>query len=599
MKRDKRNVDEILRDSLPSASREQIDSALDRVFTRLQSDGGWTVPEPAVIVDSTDRVHWWWRPALATAAVLLVAAAAWIGLSVRNGRSYAVLQTADALYRIGDRGRVPVRVGERIRAQETVETDDGNGAMLTLADGSRVEMRAQSQLAFEQAVDGVRIRLRSGSIIVNAAKQPAGHLYVQTNDVTVAVVGTVFLVNAAGDGSRVAVIQGEVRVQEGKLETRLRPGEQVSTSPTLAARPLKEEIAWSRQKDAHLAILAAFEKGMAATSGPRTPVADTSAPGQAAGSQPGSAAATPEFEEASIRPCDPDNLPPAPQGARGGGANSFQMTPGRTHVLCMTLATLIRTAYGYSPARLDFGGRGGRGPGLGLTNVYGLGVEDGSRVRGGPDWVRNDHYTIDAVADGAADAATMSGPMLRALLERRFQLETHIETEQIPAFALTVAGTGLKMKEGTCTPPDASFVPLRSTAEMVRKNLEAARRGATTAAPCGFAGTAHGPNMLFVGAGAGVPPVGAIVGAPVIDRTGIPNTARFNYVLEFAPDEASPGPLGRGLAPELQPSNEPSDVPRAASIFTALEEQLGLKLEPARAPREFIVIDRVERPTAN
>src|SRR6185436_510717 len=115
-----------------------------------------------------------------------------------------------------------------------------------------------------------------GSIIVSAAKQPSGHLYVQTKDMTVSVVGTIFLVNAEVDGSRVAVIEGEVRVHEGTTETKLRPGEQVSTSRTLAARPVKEEIAWSRQADAHLAILAAFAKGMANTYGPLRPLANAS-----------------------------------------------------------------------------------------------------------------------------------------------------------------------------------------------------------------------------------------------------------------------------------------------------------------------------------
>ncbi len=306
-----------------------------------------------------------------------------------------------------------------------------------------------------------------------------------------------------------------------------------------------------------------------------------------------------QFEEASIRQCDPNNLPPPPEGMRGGGANSFQMTPGRTHALCMTLATLIRTAYGYGPANLDFGNLGGRGRGLTFDSVYGLGVEDGVRVRGGPDWVRNARYTIEAVAQGASEPATMQGPMLRALLERRFQLKVHIDTEQTPAFALTVAKGGLKMKEGNCTPPDASFVAMRSTTEMVRKNLEAARRGQTTTAPCGFYGTANGPNRLFVGAGAGVPVLGPFLGLTVIDRTGIPNTARFNYVLEFAPDDSTAGPLGRELPAGIQLANEPSDVPRGPDIFTALEEQLGLRLEPAKAPREFIVIDHVERLSPN
>jgi uncharacterized protein (TIGR03435 family) len=261
----------------------------------------------------------------------------------------------------------------------------------------------------------------------------------------------------------------------------------------------------------------------------------------------------------------------------------------------MTLATIIRHAHGYGPAAIN---PGGRGRGLNVNIVYGLGVEDGVRVRGGPDWVRSERYTIDAVADGAADGPTMSGPMLLDLLERRFQLKAHIETEQIPAYALTVAPGGLKMKEGTCTQPDAASAPRgggapTSTRDMVSRNLEAARRGATTSFPCGFAGTTNGPNLLFVGAGAGVPGLGGVLGTPVINRTGIPDTVRFNYVLEFAPDERAAGPLGR----DLLAANEPSDVPRAPDLFTALEEQLGLKLEPARAPREFIVIDQVERPS--
>src|SRR6185436_16679185 len=78
--------------------------------------------------------------------------------------------------------------------------------------------------------------------------------------------------------------------------------------------------------------------------------------------------------------------------------------------------------------------------------------ETGRLVRGGPDWVRSGFYTIEAVAAGAADAPTMRGPMLRALLARRFGLKVHTETEQIPAFELTVAPGGHKMKEGTCAP---------------------------------------------------------------------------------------------------------------------------------------------------
>jgi uncharacterized protein (TIGR03435 family) len=475
-----------------------------------------------------------------------------------------------------------------------------DGLQVTLADNSRVEMRAHSELTVGRAADGIQIDLKKGDIIVTAVEQRDGHLYVQTKDMTVAVVGTVFLVNAGQDGSRVAVIEGEVRVHEGRTETVLRPGEQISTNPAVVARPVAEEIGWSRESAALRGILATFARGMELSAGPRTPLTDAPGSANAAFDQGGAAAAQgqpaaprPQFEEASIRTCDPDNIPEPPAGSRGGGANSFQMTPGRTHALCLTLATIVRHAYGYGPVDVEFLNLGGRGRGFALNTVYGLGVEDGRRVRGGPDWVRSERYTIDAVADGAADAATMSGPMLRDLLERRFKLKVHIETEQIPAFAITVAPGGLKIKEGICTGADPSEAPLRSTADMVRRNLEAARRGATTAGPCGFAGTVNGPNRLFVGAGAGVPLVSGFLGAPVIDRTGIPATVRFNYVLEFAPDERTPGPLARSQ------SNEPSDIPRAPDLFTALEQQLGLRLEPAQAPREFIVIDQVERATPN
>jgi uncharacterized protein (TIGR03435 family) len=316
----------------------------------------------------------------------------------------------------------------------------------------------------------------------------------------------------------------------------------------------------------------------------------------AATQQPQAAAV--QFEVASIKPCDPDNLPPTPAGARGGGANSFQMTPGRAHAQCMTLATLIRTAYGYGPVDLEFMNIVGPGRGLNMNAVYGLGVEDGRRVRGGPDWVRSERYSIEAATEGPADAAAMQGPMLRALLERRFQLKAHIESEQVPAFALTVAKGGLKLKPAepdSCVPRPASrgvppATPPASFADV--------RRGQKPS--CGLYGRRNGPNMVFVGGGATLGALGGLLGGrlgglKVIDNTG--TTDKFNFVLEFAIDENSPGPtFEASFAP---PPPEPSDIPPAATIFVAVEQQLGLRLEPARAPREFIVIDRVERPSQN
>ena len=303
----------------------------------------------------------------------------------------------------------------------------------------------------------------------------------------------------------------------------------------------------------------------------------------------------PEFEEASIRQCDPNNLPQAPEGMRGGGANSFQMTPGRTHALCMTLATLIRTAYGYGPADLEFLQVGGRGRGLSFNNVYGLGVEDGVRVRGGPDWVRRDRFSIEAVAQDASDPATMQGPMLRALLERRFQLKMHTETEQIPAFALTVGRSGLKIKPAPQDSCDRLPPPTPGVPNIVRpRSFADVRRGEKPT--CGLIGQRDGPNMVYVGGEATLEAVARSLGGnlgrvQVFDKTGI--TDKFNFIFEFTTDENAPG-----FAPSPT-DTAPSDVPRAATIFTALEEQLGLRLEPAKAPREFLVIDHVERLSPN
>src|SRR5205814_7326764 len=106
-----------------------------------------------------------------------------------------------------------------------------------------------SALALEKSGDGVRIRLDRGSVFITAAKQRTGHLYVQPKDVMVSVVGTVFLVNAEEAGSRVAVIEGEVQVQQGPKTSRLLRGEQVATNPLMTPHPVVEQLAWSRSAE--------------------------------------------------------------------------------------------------------------------------------------------------------------------------------------------------------------------------------------------------------------------------------------------------------------------------------------------------------------
>jgi uncharacterized protein (TIGR03435 family) len=613
-------IDQVIARYLPSASGPQVENAGLRVLHRLRTRDEASENEAADRLNDVDLVPavTWQRTAVTRmAAAALVAVAISAAILWQPANHVAVVESVDTSLSREVGGKTePLPEGTDLETGQPVRTTGDAGAVLKLADGSSVEMRSKSELAVERAFDGLNIRLHSGSIIVNAAKQRNGHLYVTTKEVTVSVVGTVFLVNAEDAGSSVGVIEGEVQVRQGRRETSLHPGQQVSTTPKLTARPLREEIAWSRNAPVHLAILDSFMRGMAQTAGPLEPLPKRPRAAQGAGG----VATAPEFEEASVRPCDPDNIPEAPAGARGGGANSFQMTPGRAHALCLTLATILRHAYGYGPVDLEFLNGGGRGRGLQMNSIYGLGVEDGKRVRGGPDWVRTDHYTIDAVAADAADAASMSGPMMRALLEKRFQLKSHIETEEIPAWTLTIASGGLKvkpLKTDDATACDAPPAVAPSTPRLVRpaqpgerqpplpsgpgqmvtilfRNFVDVRRGEKPT--CGMSGQRNGPNQVIVAGGMTLEALARNLASPlggviVTDKTG--STDKFNFVLEFARDQNTPGPsFLRPNQPEA-----PSDGPRGQTIFTALEEQLGLKLEPTRVPRQFIVIDRVERPS--
>lgn len=260
MKRDEFDIDEVLR-SFPSASNEQVEAGRQRIFDYLRLNASARDLDRKEEADewvlkfhvrhSTGRR--WFISAAFVAAVFL--GALWVGIPLQDEGPSAVVLTADGpVYRVVDGRTLLVRPGDRIEAEETIRLNGGDSAMIALRDGSLVEMRSESELSLERAVDGVRVRLPKGDIIVNAAKQHRGHLYVQTNDVTVSVVGTVFLVNADAKGSSVAVIEGEVHVKHGGTEKSLYRGEQVATIPTIP-QGLREQISWSRNAEAHLALL--------------------------------------------------------------------------------------------------------------------------------------------------------------------------------------------------------------------------------------------------------------------------------------------------------------------------------------------------------
>lgn len=195
-----------------------------------------------------------WALAAGLAGVVATGAALWFALAPADVDASAAVRTIDGeLYRLEGGAVALAAAGERLGAGEVVRTGPASGALLELADGSRVELAERSELSLAERRDGVALRLDRGGLIVEAAKQKRGHLYVETDDCQVAVVGTLFAVRHGDKGSRVSVLEGEVHVDQGAQRAVLRPGDQVSTSARLAAVPVGEDFAWSREADRYRA----------------------------------------------------------------------------------------------------------------------------------------------------------------------------------------------------------------------------------------------------------------------------------------------------------------------------------------------------------
>jgi uncharacterized protein (TIGR03435 family) len=241
MKRHETNLDEMLDRHLGLfKSSKQSDAARENALSRLQSQAA-DAGAPESLRDAT-RTLPRWPYLLAVAAVLVLGVLS----IIRSGEAHAVVQSADgSLSRISGNTVQVLRFGDRVEPGQTLRANSVS-ATIALADGTRVEMRGQSEFRIERVADGLRIHLTKGDLRIKAAKQLAGHhVYVQTKEMTVSVVGTEFLVNAEETGSRVAVIEGEVRVQLGAATKNLRPGEQLSTNPKMAPLSVKEEAGWA------------------------------------------------------------------------------------------------------------------------------------------------------------------------------------------------------------------------------------------------------------------------------------------------------------------------------------------------------------------
>lgn len=209
------------------------------------------------------------------------------------------------------------------------------------------------------------------------------------------------------------------------------------------------------------------------------------------------------------------------------------------------------------------------------------------QIVGGPNWIATDRFDIVAKPPDGMTGPEQIRPMVRALLADRFKLVAHNETREMPIFSLMVARA------------DGKLGPKLSDAKVdCEARFAAARRGGppstfpTPGQPveCGFM---IGPGNMNVGGMAIIELARALspmVGRIVIDKTGL--KGRYDFQMTFAPEGRGFGP-GPGPGPAEPP---PAD-PNTPSLFTALQEQLGLKLESERGSVDVVVIDRVEQPS--
>ncbi|HEY3491907.1 MAG TPA: FecR family protein, partial [Solirubrobacterales bacterium] len=180
-----------------------------------------------------------------------------IGEMMAGGSKMARIESVDGLlFEIDGQTIREVSAGETIDEGQEIRTAKGSTALVRMADGSGIEVSERATLSLEASRKGNTIHLDGGRVIVEAAKQRDRHLFVSTDDALVSVTGTIFSVNSGTKGSRVSVVEGEVRVKQSRRDDILHPGDQVTTHASVAAVPIRREIAWSRNAQDYERLLA-------------------------------------------------------------------------------------------------------------------------------------------------------------------------------------------------------------------------------------------------------------------------------------------------------------------------------------------------------
>jgi bla regulator protein blaR1 len=261
----------------------------------------------------------------------------------------------------------------------------------------------------------------------------------------------------------------------------------------------------------------------------------------------------PKLEVVSVKPCNEADMRP---GARSGPTS----VSGKTLLLdCQVVHSFIARAF------VDYAN--GEYQGAGAIRCL--------PVEGLPAWTNSERYTIEAKAEGAVSRLTAFGPMLQKILEDRFQLKMHRETREVPIYEMTAAKGGIKFAEsveGSCEPRDLT------------KDQQALPKRVPGQKPfCGqsavkLKGAIHTVDLLSVTMTEFSHWLIPWSDRLIVDKTGI--AAKFDIHLEYT-------------------SEENADAPDAGPSMFEEVARLGLKLTPAKGPGEFLVVDHVERPSAN
>ena len=254
------------------------------------------------------------------------------------------------------------------------------------------------------------------------------------------------------------------------------------------------------------------------------------------------------FEAASLKPSVPNNL--------SGGYTLTLYPGGRLKGMNLSLQTLIQIAYD---------------------------LKQKDQVTGALSWLDSQRYDLEATA-GAAVGEPQARIMLQSLLQERFKLKFHRETREFPVYYLVTARNGVRG-------PNLREAPNGDCGAMTTPQAVPPPAGpGSPASPCG--GMVANPGKISghrTSIGELATNLSAMVGRPVFDKTGTGGT--FDITLSWTPDQ--------NAAPQLPPGQSTSDVPGGPSIYTALQEQLGLKLESGKGPVDIVVVDSAERTSEN